>query len=135
MAYKSQHKATLTDSRAPVEKVGSNSTHLEVKRLRSKYAVLLAAAIVFLAASARGQETNGLKVPRSPPDPARRMTRTRRITRLIHSSRLICRITSCLPREDIQAALVIRGCSECRCRWTCSVFINSYAQSCRSTRP
>jgi len=63
MGYKSQHKATLTDSHAPVEKVGSNSTHLEVKRLRSKYAVLLAAAIVFLAASARGQETNG---PQSP---------------------------------------------------------------------
>jgi len=63
MAYKSQHKATLTDSRAPVEKVGSNSTHLEVKGLRSKYAVLLAAATVFLAASARGQETNGLQGP------------------------------------------------------------------------
>src|SRR5271155_2821472 len=63
MAYKSQHKATLTDSHAAVEKVGSNSTHLEVKRLRSKYAVLLAAAIVFLAASARGQETNGPQGP------------------------------------------------------------------------
>ena len=63
MAYKSQHKATLTDSHAPVEKVGGNSTHLEVKRLRSKYAVLLAAAIVFLAVSAQGRETNGLQGP------------------------------------------------------------------------
>src|SRR5271170_7522096 len=130
MAYKSQHKATLTDSHAAVEKVGSNSTHLEVKRLRSKYAVLLAAAIVFLAASARGEETNGLQGP-DVATGSSAANDTNAANNPVNPQLTIDLQNYVMPSPGgYPGSVGDQGLFRVSVPMTCSVFINSYAQSC-----